>query len=80
MTECVHSMRLSKFVPHEKFTDFYMDESEFYANRNMVDCPNFFLQQTESTKNHPEVAARDSEDLDHENLKIFSTIEEPGTP
>ena len=43
-TQCIHRMRLRKFNPHEKVSDFQVDESQFFNDSAVIDEPELFFE------------------------------------
>ena len=69
-TQCVHPMRLRKFIPHERLPDIQVD---------MNDEPDFFQDETPQLKPTTVAVSSDTEESDHENPQEIIIHLEPRT-
>ena len=59
-TECVHRMRLHKFIPYENVPDNQVDESQFYTAPNVIDELELFATEAPQLTKTPTAVSSDT--------------------
>ena len=76
-TQCIHRMRLRKFNPHEKVSDFQVDESQFFNDSAVIDEPELFSNETPLVTPTAEAVSSEPEESDHKNSEEIIIHLEP---